>query len=186
MGLQKVCLPLSYIPCSRTEQHSVRILALAFGSLVGSTLISGLIVLPALIVHFYWYKPHPDDHRRYVKDNVEAWLFWAAANLIISWYLALIIDVVPIVANYLLAIVWGHVSESVKTKTELYNSVKDTIKPLFYAASAWASWVIIFEGIYGLYNMDDNTKSRAQYTNRVCLSLTCATPCLTLRSSLTW
>ena len=86
----------------------------------------------------------------------------------ISWYLALFIDLVPIVVNYTLAIVWGDVSEDVKTKTELYNSVKDTIKPVFYAASAWVSWVIIFSGIYHLYDMDDATKSRAQYTGRVC------------------
>lgn len=121
-----------------------------------------------MIVHFYWYKPDPNEHREYVKDNVEAWLFWAAANLTISWYLALLVDIVPIVVNYTLAIVWGDVSEDVKTKTELYNSVKDTVKPVFYAASAWVSWVIIFSGIYHLYDMDDSTKSRAQYTGRVC------------------
>lgn len=120
-----------------------------------------------MLVHFYWYKPHPDEHRRYVKDNVEAWLFWAGANLTISWYLALIVDIVPIVANYAISIVWGHVSEGMRTKTELYNSVKDTVKPLLYAASAWVSWVIIFTQIYELYDMDDSSKSRAAYTARV-------------------
>ena len=137
---------------------------------MGSTILSGLIITPALLVHFYWYKPHPDEHRRYVKDNVEAWLFWAAANLTISWYLALFIDIVPVVVNYALAIIWGHVSETVKTRTELYNSVKDTVKPVFYAASSWVSWVIIFTQIYDLYDMDDDTKSRAPYTARVSVS----------------
>ena len=138
-----------------------------FGSLVGSTLLSGFIIAPALLFHFYWYKPHPDEHRRYVKDNVEAWLFWAGANLTISWYLALIIDIIPIVARYLIAMVWGHISEEFKSKLELYNSVKNTIKPVFYAASAWASWVIIFTQIYKLYDMNNPDESRAQYTTRV-------------------
>lgn len=144
-----------------------RYLAIIFGSLLGSAILSGVLITPAILVHFLWYKPHPDEHRTYVKDNLEAWLFWAAANLTISWYLALIIDVVPVFVRYLISAFWGHVSEGVKTKTELYNSVKDTIKPLFYAASMWASWVIIFENIYHLYDLDDKTKSRAQYTNRV-------------------
>lgn len=118
-------------------------------------------------MHFYWYKPDPNEHRRYVKDNVEAWLFWAAANLTISWYLALFVNIVPVVINYTIAIAWGHVSENVRTRTEMYNGVKDTIKPVFYAASAWVSWVIIFSGIYDLYDMDNPNSSRAEYTNRV-------------------
>lgn len=134
---------------------------------MGSTILSGILITPALLVHFYWYKPHPDSHRLYVKDNLEAWLFWIAANLTISWHLALAIDVAPIIVRYVISAFWGHVSESVKTRTELYNSVKNTIKPLFYAASVWVSWVIIFANIYGLYDMDESANSRAQYTIRV-------------------
>ncbi|EKM59449.1 uncharacterized protein PHACADRAFT_86174 [Phanerochaete carnosa HHB-10118-sp] len=144
-----------------------RFLALTFGSLVGSTLVSGILITPALLVHFYWYKPHPNEHRRYVKDNIEAWLFWAAANLTISWYLALFVEIVPVVVNYTIAIAWGHVSENVKSRTEMYSGVKDTIKPVFYAASAWVSWVIIFTNIYGLYDMDNTDNSRAGYTVRL-------------------
>lgn len=142
-------------------------IALLFGSLIGSTLLSGLVATPAILVHFYWYKPHPTAHRRYVTDNVEAWLFWAAANLTISWYLALLVDVVPILTRFLLAAFWGHVSEDVKSKTELYNSVKDTIKPVFYAASGWISWVIVFAHIYKLHDVDNGSESRAEYTNVV-------------------
>jgi hypothetical protein len=65
------------------------------------------------------------------------------------------------------AVVWGHVSERIKTRIELFNSIKDTLKPLLYAASGWASWVIIFSNIYHLYNADDPSQSRAKYTIRV-------------------
>lgn len=49
----------------------------------------------------------------------------------------------------------------------MYDSVKNTAKPVFYAASAWASWAIIFGNIYDLYNNEDNSLSRAHYTNRL-------------------
>ncbi|KAI0791637.1 Mechanosensitive ion channel-domain-containing protein [Irpex lacteus] len=141
-----------------------RFVAVAFGSLIGSTIISGLLVAPALLIHFFWYKPHPTEHRRYVKDNVEAWLFWAGANTSISWYLALIVDILPTVVRFLIAGFWGHVSEGLKSNIEMYNSVKNTIKPVLYAASAWASWVIIFAHIYKLHDQDDGENSRAYYT----------------------
>ncbi|KAL0948986.1 hypothetical protein HGRIS_009085 [Hohenbuehelia grisea] len=144
-----------------------RFITFLFSSLIGSTLLAGVLVAPALLVHFYWYKPHPTDARRYIKQNVQAWLFWAAANLLLSWYLALIVDLVPIVATYIISGAWGHVSEAVRSRVEMYNSVKNTIKPLFYAASAWASWHIIFANIYRLYDDDDTHQSRAPYTRRL-------------------
>ncbi|KAI0080698.1 hypothetical protein K474DRAFT_1589318 [Panus rudis PR-1116 ss-1] len=144
-----------------------RFFTLLFSSLIGSTFLSGLIITPALLIHFFWFKPHPTDHRRFVKDNVEAWLFWAGANLTISWYLALLVDIVPTVIRLFVSLTWGHVSESIKNKLELYNSVKDNIKPVFYAASGWVSWVILFEHIYKLFNADDESLSRASYTARV-------------------
>ena len=118
-------------------------------------------------MHFFWYKPHPTDHRRYVKDNIEAWLFWAAANLSISWFLALIIDVVPTLIRFFIVLSWGHVSEVVKNNIVLYSSVKENIKPLFYAASSWVSWVILFEHVFPLYNPDEESASLASYTPRV-------------------
>ncbi|KAG2013465.1 hypothetical protein CC2G_010377 [Coprinopsis cinerea AmutBmut pab1-1] len=143
-----------------------RIFALAFSSLIGSTLTAGIVALPAILVHFYWYEADPTDHRKYVDQNVQAWLFWVAANIVVSWYLAMIIDLVPVIALYLLSAVWGHISETVKTRVEMYNAVKDTFKPAFYAASWIASWVIIFAHIYGLYSLDDEEESRAPYTDR--------------------
>ena len=145
----------------------LRLVTLLFSTLIGSTILSGLIITPALLIHFLWYKPHPTDHRKFVKDNVEAWLFWAAANVSISWGLALIVDIVPAVVRILISIVWGHVSEVIKSRLELYASVKGPIKPVLYAASGWVSWVILFSSIYKLYDMDHESDSRASYTPRV-------------------
>ena len=120
-------------------------------------------------MHFFWYKKDPTDHRRYVRDNIDAWLFWAASNVSVSWFLALIVDIVPTFIRYVIMISWGHVSEAIKNKLEMYNSVKDAIKPVFYAAGSWVSWVILFEQIFHLYNSGDESASRASYTPRVSL-----------------
>ncbi|KAJ8457318.1 hypothetical protein ONZ45_g18356 [Pleurotus djamor] len=144
-----------------------RIVTFLFSSLIGSTFLAGLLVTPALLVHFYWYLPERTERRQYINQNIQAWLFWAAANLLISWYLALIVDILPSVVTAFISGAWGHVSESVKSKVEMYNSVKNTVKPLLYAASCWASWIIIFEGIYKLYNGEEPENSRASYTRRI-------------------
>ncbi|KAH7916809.1 Mechanosensitive ion channel-domain-containing protein [Hygrophoropsis aurantiaca] len=144
-----------------------RIFTLLFSSLVGSTFLAGILVVPALLVRFYWYKPHPTEYRRNVTDNIEAWLFWAAANVVISWGLAMVIDIIPVVTRIFISIAWGHVSEEVKSQIELYDSVKDTIKPVLYAGSAWLSWIILFQNIFKLYNTSPDITSPAPYTDRV-------------------
>ncbi|KAL1687954.1 Mechanosensitive ion channel-domain-containing protein [Schizophyllum commune] len=151
----------------RTGWGFKRIMTVLFSTLIGSTFLAGLLVTPALLIHFYWYKKDPSDDRRYVKDNVQAWLFWAAANILISWYLAMIVDVIPIIATFFISLVWGHVSEYIKSRIELYVSVKNTFKPLLYAASGWASWVIIFAHIFKLYDTNDEETSQAAYLDRV-------------------
>ena len=157
-------------PCKITS-WIYRIISLFFTSLIGSMVLAAILVAPAIIVQFYWYDKDPTDHRKFVKDNIQAWLFWAAANIVISWYLAVIIDIVPILFRYAVSAVWGHVSESIKTKIETYISVKDTAKPAFYAASAYASWIIIFADIFDLYNVGHPTSSRAQYLHRASFSV---------------
>ena len=147
--------------------YPISFIAILFSSLIGSTLLAGVLITPGILVHFYWYKPHPSTHRRDVKDNIQAWLFWIAANLVISWYIAMLINIVPILLRYFISLSWGHVSESVKSKIEMYNSVKDTAKPAFYAASAYASWIIIFNHVYHLHSDDSAVESRAPYTDRV-------------------
>jgi len=143
------------------------VLSFLFTSLIGSVALAALVVTPALIVHFYWYNANPTLERLYIKDNIEAWLFWAAANHVISWFLAMVIDIIPVLVRFFLSISWGHVSEHVKTRIEIYDSVKNTTKPAFYAASAYASWIIIFAGIYELYNNTDPQRSRARYTRQI-------------------
>ncbi|KAG2119101.1 Mechanosensitive ion channel-domain-containing protein [Suillus discolor] len=144
----------------------IRLVTLLFSSLVGSTFLAAVLTTPALLIHFFWYKPHPTDYRHFVDINVEAWLFWAAANVVISWGLAMIIDIIPAIILVVIAVTWGHVSESVRTKLELYASTKDTIKPLFYAAGAWLSWIILFQNIFKL-NDSSNAQNYAPYTDRV-------------------
>lgn len=141
-----------------------------FSTLIGSTLLAAILVAAALLPHFLWYNKDKAN-RRVIQDNIEAWLFWAAANILVSWYLAMIVDVVPIIINFAVSAGWGHVSEYIKNRLELYDSVKDTIKPLLYAASGWVSWIIVFQNIYKLYNTDPNVTSPAPYTDRVCLHL---------------
>lgn len=124
---------------------------------------------PGVLVETLWYEPHKTEHRQYVKDNVQCWLFWLASNLVISWYLAVLVDLVPTAIRFCLAAFWGHISESVKSRLELYVNVKNILKPVLYAASAWISWIIIFVDIYALYDIDNPSDSPASYLYRVSL-----------------
>lgn len=151
---------------------SFRIATFFLSTLIGSTLLAAIIVTVPLVLHFYYLVPHRTEHRRYVTDNVSAWLYWAAANLLLSWYLAMVVDSIPIVCNLVVDLVWGEISESVRSRIELYNAGKNKIKPVLYGASGWVSWITIFNGIYRLYDPQNEAMSRAQYTPRVRLSLT--------------
>ncbi|KAG8902323.1 hypothetical protein FRB99_004631 [Tulasnella sp. 403] len=145
----------------------IRITTFFFSTLIGSTLLSGALAAAGVLVHIMWLKPHWSEHRKYVTDNIEAWLFWAAANVLVSWWLASIIDVLPHIFTFLVNIVWGTISESLKSKLELYQTGKAWIKPLFYAACSWVSWAILFEGVFDLYDGKNESQSRASYTPRV-------------------
>jgi hypothetical protein len=79
----------------------------------------------------------------------------------------MIVDIIPAITRILISISWGHVSEEVKSHIELYDSIKDTFKPVLYAASAWLSWIILFQNIFRLYDSGANGTSFAPYTNRV-------------------
>jgi hypothetical protein len=138
-----------------------------FSTLAGSTLLAGILVVPPVIMHFYYYEPDKTQHRQYVEQNVEAWLFWVAANIIISWYLAVIVDIVPRVTRFVISVALGQVPERVQLRIDLFNAAKDNIKPILYGASGWLSWVILFENIYQLYDANDSAASRASYTHRV-------------------
>lgn len=133
--------------------------------MIGSTILAGIIACPAILLYYFWYQGHPE--REWIINNVQAWLYWAAANVIVSWYLAFIVDLIPSLVRFVISAGWGHVSEQVKSRIELYDSVKDTLKPLLYAASAWVSWIIIFDNIYQLLDANVDITSRAAYTDRV-------------------
>ena len=139
-------------------------------TLIGTIITSGLIVAVPILLRIFYLRSHDEDgldHSRYVFENVEAWLIWAAANLLVSWFLGFIIDIIPGIFSWSLLLVWGGVSEVVKSRVEMYHSIKGTVKPLFYAAASWVSWVIIFANIIKLYDMDNESASRASYTPRV-------------------
>ncbi|KAJ7237191.1 Mechanosensitive ion channel-domain-containing protein [Mycena haematopus] len=146
-----------------TKSGFKRFLTLLFSTLIGSTFLAAVLVTPGIILYFFWYKRSRTEYRHKVTLNVQAWLFWAAANLLISWYLAMLIDIIPSIFTFMVSVAWGHVSELIKSRIEMYNSVKNTIKPVFYAASAWVSWVIIFGHIYKLYGA--GSVNREGYTH---------------------
>jgi hypothetical protein len=79
----------------------------------------------------------------------------------------MIVDIVPIICNAVIGLIWGEISESVRSRVELYSAAKDKIKPVLYGASGWVSWVVVFDGIYHLYNQHDTSMSHAPYTPRV-------------------
>ena len=167
-GFKRYALTNAYhAGSSRLQASYVRIITLLFSSLIGSMFLAGLLITAPILLHFYWYKKNPTESRRYTLNNIEAWMFWAAANLLVSWWLALIIDLVPVLFLTLISIGWGHISEGIKGSVELFNGIKNTIKPIFYAASMWVSWVIIFEGIFKLYDDGNPDASKAAYTRRV-------------------
>ncbi|KAL7413512.1 Mechanosensitive ion channel-domain-containing protein [Mrakia frigida] len=144
-----------------------RVMALLFSSLVGSTFLAGLIATPAILVTFFWEKPHPSEYRSYVSDNISAWLFWVALDVLVSWYLAVLVDLVPIVVLGSVGVFWGEVTEKLKVHVETFGVLKGWIKPVLYAAWGWGSWVVMFGSIYHLYSSDEDVPSRAGYTPRV-------------------
>ena len=148
----------------------LRIATFFLSTLVGSTLLACLIVAVPLALHFLYLVPNPTQHHQYITDNVSAWLYWAAANILLSWYLAMIVDIIPGMCDMVIDLAWGEVTETVRSRIELYNAAKDNIKPVLYGASCWVSWIVVFDGIYHLYNQHDEALSSAPYTARVSLS----------------
>jgi hypothetical protein len=141
-----------------------RIVIFFFSTLIGSTITAGLLAAAPIILRIYYLKPHRTEHRAYVTDTVSAWLFWAAANVLVSWYIAVLIDLIPHIVAFAVDTVWGTVSEQLKSRIETYNATKGWIKPPFYAATAWVAWFILFAKIFKLYDPSDEDASVASYT----------------------
>ncbi|CAE6481603.1 unnamed protein product [Rhizoctonia solani] len=148
----------------RTGCGCTRIIIFFFSTLIGSTITAGLLVAAPIILRIYYLKPNRTEHRTYVTDTVSAWLFWAAANVLVSWYIAVLIDLIPHVIAFAVNTVWGTVSEQLKSKIETYNATKGWIKPPFYAATAWVAWFILFAKIFKLYDPSNEDASVASYT----------------------
>ncbi|CAE6475653.1 unnamed protein product [Rhizoctonia solani] len=148
----------------RTGCSCTMIIIFFFSTLIGSTITAGLLVAAPIILRIYYLKPNRTEHRAYVTDTVSAWLFWAAANVLVSWYIAVLIDLIPHLIAFSVDTVWGTVSEQLKSKIETYNATKGWIKPPFYAATAWVAWFILFAKIFKLYNPSNEDASVAHYT----------------------
>lgn len=102
-------------PSSPLSPLSSRIATLLFSSLLGSTFLAACLVAVPLAVHFLYEKPDPTEHRKYVsvsrtsprsppplvltplrfcreQDNIGAWFYFAASNILVSWYLAVAVS----------------------------------------------------------------------------------------------
>ncbi|KAG8733275.1 hypothetical protein FRC10_000328 [Ceratobasidium sp. 414] len=148
----------------RTGCGCGRIIIFFFSTLIGSTITAGLLAAAPIVLRLYYLNPHRTEHRTYVTNTVSAWLFWAAANVLVSWYIAVLIDLIPHIVAFVVGTAWGTVSEQLKGRIEVYNATKGWIKPPFYAATAWVAWYILFANIFKLYNPNDEGASYASYT----------------------
>lgn len=147
-----------------------KILRWFFVSFLGNVLISAAIVSPAIVMQFVYRNEDPADqvHRDYVTDNVQAWTIWAAFNLFMSWAFHIGVEIFPRIALTLVALIWGRTNQRALTLAEYYSAQKGYFKPILYAACSWASFAIIFNSIYNLYNHSNaETESRAPYLYRI-------------------
>ncbi|MBW0542438.1 hypothetical protein O181_082153 [Austropuccinia psidii MF-1] len=140
---------------------------------IGNIFLSIILLIPPFILRFrgfYQFGDSPHQiHTRYIYDNVAAWMFWASYNLLASWVLHLLIELVPRLLVFLVDVIWGEVSEVIKTYVENFRMFKPWIKYMFYSAMLWGSWEIIFSGLYQLHSHDDSGQYRAPYTDVVSL-----------------
>lgn len=63
------------------------------------------------------------------KDNIGAWFYFAAFNVLLSWYLAVLIDLAPLAVTGVITLLWGEVTEAMKVHVETYGVIKGWIKP---------------------------------------------------------
>ncbi|KAG9089068.1 hypothetical protein FRC07_012409, partial [Ceratobasidium sp. 392] len=108
----------------RTGCGCGRIIIFFFSTLIGSTITAGLLVAAPILLRIYYLKPSRTEHRTYVTNTVSAWLFWAAANVLVSWYIAVLIDLIPHIVAFAVGTAWGTVSEQLKGRIEVYNATK--------------------------------------------------------------
>ncbi|PWN23091.1 hypothetical protein BCV69DRAFT_280704 [Microstroma glucosiphilum] len=148
-----------------------KVLRWLFASFLGNFLVSCTLVVPCIVMEITYRNEGPDadkSHRAYVTDNVSAWTIWASVNLFLSWILHILVELLPRAALGVVALVWGRTNQVVLTAAEYYSAQKGYFKPILYAACAWASFAIIFNSIFNLYNRTNpQTESRALYLYRL-------------------
>ncbi|KAK0528798.1 hypothetical protein OC842_004440 [Tilletia horrida] len=156
----------------------LRFLATTF---LGNFIISCTLIVPVLVMQFYYRKHLPDyvasdspeanarrNRQDFIADNVQAAFIWAAFNLHMMWWLHIGVELFPRVVLFIVRGVWGTASQRLLGLAEFYASIKQFIKPVFYAAMSWGSWAIIYgPNLYDLYNNSDTKASRATYAPRL-------------------
>ncbi|KAI8457824.1 hypothetical protein BY996DRAFT_6885123, partial [Phakopsora pachyrhizi] len=137
---------------------------------IGNIILSIVFIIPPLILRFDGYYEATNNpqalyhHLHY--DNTSAWLFWISYNLMSSWALHFLTELSPRIAVSLVSIIWGDVSESIKTQIETFHTYKTWLKVLLYSAMGWGSWEVIFGGIFDLHSTTTKP-SRAHYTDTI-------------------
>lgn len=138
---------------------------------IGNIFLSLVFIIPPIILRYGGYYQSGDSpsaiNSKYVYDNVAAWFIWASYNIMSSWVLHFLIELVPRAIVLLVGIVWGDVNETIKGRVETFHAAKPWIKVLFYSAMCWGSWEVIFRGIYFLYFLKEDGHYRAPYTETV-------------------
>jgi hypothetical protein len=139
---------------------------------LGNLIICIILVVPVVVVQFVYRGRTAQDantaHREYIADNAQAWLIWVIVNLHLAWWIHLIVELLPGIGVSFVKAVWGGVSQKERGLVEGFNVIKLYIKIVCYAGLAWASWAILFNSIYGLYNRTNpETQSRAKYLYRI-------------------
>lgn len=141
-----------------------------FTSFLGNLLISAILVVPAIVMQFVYRDEATEANkarRDYVTDNVQAWTIWASFNLFMSWVLHIFVEILPRLLLGVVALVWGRTNQATLNAAEYYNAQKGYIKPIFYAACSWASFAILMNSNFHLYNHSDPKNGRAPYLYRI-------------------
>ncbi|EST08796.1 Mechanosensitive ion channel MscS [Kalmanozyma brasiliensis GHG001] len=145
-----------------------KILTFLATTFLGNLIISCCLLIPVIVIQYVYRRRGPDEgHRDFVADNVQAWFIWAAFNLHVEWWLHMLVELFPKAVLALIQLIWGRPSQRVLSLAEYFNAIKGYIKLVTYAALSWASWAIIFNSIYNLYNRSDPQNSRASYLYRI-------------------
>lgn len=138
---------------------------------IGNIFLSLVFIIPPIILRYGGHHQSgispSASNSKYVYDNVAAWFIWASYNILSSWVLHFLIELVPRAVVLLVGIVWGDVNEAIKGRVETFHAAKPWIKVIFYSAMCWGSWEVIFRGIYNLYSLTEDGHYRAPYTETI-------------------